>query len=178
MKNSQTLSMTHGNPTMLLAWFALPMLIGNLFQQAYNLADSVIVGRFVGPSALAAVGATGSVTFLFFSICNGISSGCGIVTLQLFGAGDPLRTKRAIANSSYIMLLAALVMGIAAFIAAPWVLGLMDTPADILPDAVLYMRMNCIGVPLVAVYNYVSSMLRAPGCLMRYDKWKKKNQTA
>ena len=163
MKNSQMLSMTQGNPTVLLAWFALPMLIGNLFKQAYNLVDSVIVGRFVGSSALAAVGATGSVTFLFFSICSGISSGCGIVTSQLFGAGEPLRTKRAIANSSYIMLIAALVMSVAAYIAAPWILGLMETPADILPDAVLYMRMNCIGVPLVAVYNYVSSMLRALG---------------
>lgn len=163
MKNNQMLSMTQGNPTLLLAWFALPMLIGNVFQQAYNLVDSVIVGRFVGSSALAAVGATGSVTFLFFSICSGISSGCGIVTSQLFGAGDPLRTKRAIANSSYIMLLAALVMGVAAFMAAPWILGVMETPEEILPTAVLYMRMNCIGVPLVAVYNYVSSMLRALG---------------
>ncbi len=163
MKKDQTLSMTQGNPTMLLAWFALPMLIGNLFQQAYNLVDSVVVGRFVGSSALAAIGATGSVTFLFFSICNGIGSGCGIVTSQLFGAGDPRRTKRAIANSAYIMLIASLVMSVVAYVAAPWILGLMDTPADILPDAVLYMRMNCIGVPLVAVYNYVSSMLRALG---------------
>ena len=163
MKNSRTTSMLEGNPTVLLAWFALPMFIGNLFQHMYNLADSVIVGRFVGASSLAAVGATGSVTFLFFSICNGIGSGCGVVTAQLFGAGNPVRTKRAIANASYIMFIASLVMAVIAFIAAPWFLKLMDTPPDILPEAVMYMRINCIGVPLVAVYNYVSSMLRALG---------------
>lgn len=163
MKKDHTRSMTEGNPTLLMARFALPMLVGNLFQQAYNLADSIIVGRFVGASALASVGATGSVTFLFFSICNGISSGCGIVTSQLFGSGDALRTKRAIANSAYVMMMAALVMGLVAFIAAPSVLRLLGTPADILPNAMLYMRMNCIGVPLVGVYNYIASMLRALG---------------
>lgn len=163
MKKDTTMSMTMGNPTVLLLAFALPMLIGNLFQQAYNLADSVIVGRFVGSSALAAIGATGSVTFLFFSICGGISSGCGIVTSQIFGSGDALRTRRAIANSAYVMFAAAVVMGLTAFIAAPGILRLMDTPPDILPDAILYMRMNCIGVPLVGVYNYVASMLRALG---------------
>lgn len=163
MKKDTTLSMTQGNPTRLLLWFSLPMLIGNLFQQAYNLVDSVIVGRFVGSAALAAIGATGSVTFLFFSICGGISSGCGIVTSQVFGAGDTRRTRRAIVNSAYVMLVSSVGMGAAAYVAARWVLQLMGTPPDILPDAVLYMRVSCVGVPLVGVYNYVSSMLRALG---------------
>ena len=155
--------MTEGNPLALLAVFALPMLIGNLFQQAYNMADSIIVGQFVGANALAAIGSTGSVTFLFFSVCSGISSGGGIVTAQYFGAGDGDRVKRAIANSAYIMFGASLLMGGAAFAAAPAALRLMGTPEDILPDAVTYMRMSCAGVPLVAVYNYSASMLRALG---------------
>ena len=163
MKNNKTLNMTSGNPTRLLILFAIPMLIGNLFQQAYNLADSIIVGKFVGSAALAAVGSTGSVTFLFFSVCNGISSGAGIVTSQYFGAGDAQRVKRAIANSAYLMFGASLVMGILAFIAAPSILKFMETPADILPTATLYMRISCLGVPLVGVYNYSSSMLRALG---------------
>lgn len=163
MKHSKNLNMTQGNPAALLALFALPMLVGNIFQQAYNLVDSVIVGKFVGADALAAVGSTGSVTFLFFSICNGIGSGSGIVTSQYFGAGDPVRTKRAIANSAYIMFVTALIMGLAAFFAAPSMLRLMKTPAEILPDATTYMRMSCLGVPLIAVYNYSSSMLRALG---------------
>ena len=163
MKNNKTLNMTSGNPTRLLILFAIPMLIGNLFQQAYNLADSIIVGKYVGAAALAAVGSTGSVTFLFFSVCNGISSGAGIVTSQFFGAGNDSKVKRAIANSAYIMFSTSLVMGILAFIAAPAILRFMDTPADIIATSTLYMRISCIGVPLIGVYNYASSMLRALG---------------
>ncbi|MBQ3156282.1 MAG: MATE family efflux transporter [Clostridia bacterium] len=163
MRTNASINMTQGRPTGLLLRFAIPMLIGNIFQQAYSLADSVIVGQFVGASALAAVGSTGSVTFLFFSVCNGIASGSGIVTSQYFGAGDPMKTKTAIANAAYIMFAASLVMGVIAFLAAPAVLGLMETPPEVLADATLYMRMSCIGVPLVAVYNYASSMLRALG---------------
>jgi Na+-driven multidrug efflux pump len=76
-KGNATMNMTEGRPLALLSVFALPLLIGNLFQQAYNLADSMIVGRLLGADALAAVGATGSISFLFFSIFNGISGGCG-----------------------------------------------------------------------------------------------------
>lgn len=72
MQKSKTLNMTEGRPLALLAVFSLPLLIGNLFQQAYNLADSIIVGKLIGAAALASIGATGSVTFLFFSVCNGI----------------------------------------------------------------------------------------------------------
>ena len=163
MKGTRNLNMTQGSPTRLLLAFAIPMLIGNLFQQLYSLTDSVIVGQFLGSDALAAVGSTGSVTFLFFSICNGIGSGAGIVVAQLFGAGQHKRTKRAIANAAYIMLVASLLMGVTAFFAAPAVLGLMGVPEDLLPDATTYMRMSCLGVPLVAVYNYSSSMLRSLG---------------
>ncbi len=163
MRSNQTVDMTRGNAAGLLIRFAIPMLIGNLFQQAYNLGDSMIVGRFLGANALAAVGATGSVTFLFFSICNGISSGCGVVAAQSFGSGDEALTKRAIANAAYIMFSTALIMGVAAYLAAPSVLRMMGTHPDILLDATTYMRMSCIGVPLIAVYNYTSSMLRALG---------------
>ena len=163
MKSTRTLNMTSGNPTRLLMQFAIPMLIGNLFQQTYSLADSMIVGQFLGSDALAAVGSTGSVTFLFFSICNGIGSGAGIVTAQFFGAGQHARTKRSIANAAYIMLVASFLMGVAAFFAAPLVLGMMGVPPELMPDATTYMQMSCIGVPLVAVYNFSSSMLRSLG---------------
>ena len=163
MQTRQMVDMTRGSITRLLIQFAIPMLIGNLFQQAYNLGDSMIVGHFLGSDALAAVGATGSVTFLFFSICNGISSGCGVVAAQSYGSGDTALTKRAIANAAYIMFTTALIMGVAAFLAAPTVLRLMGTHPDILENATIYMRMSCLGVPLIAVYNYTSSMLRALG---------------
>ena len=82
MRSHHTVDMTQGNITRLLIRFAIPMLIGNLFQQAYNLGDSMIVGQFLGSDALAAVGATGSVSFLFFSVCNGISQFSRLITLR------------------------------------------------------------------------------------------------
>ena len=163
MMRSRTLNMTAGDPMRLLAIFAIPLLIGNVFQQAYNLVDSIVVGRFVGSSALAAVGASNSVTFLFFSICNGISGGGGIVTAQFFGAGDGDSVKKSIANSAYITFGGSILMAVIAFAAAPIVLGWVGTPRDILPDSILYMHVVCVGVPFVAVYNYAASMLRALG---------------
>ncbi len=160
---STTMNMTEGSPLALLSVFALPLLIGNLFQQAYNLADSMIVGRLLGANALAAVGATGSISFLFFSIFNGISGGCGIVTARYFGARKDEMVYRAIVNSAYIMMSFALLTGTAAFIMVPSVLSWMGTPAEILPDAIVYMRMTSASVPLIAVYNYASSMQRALG---------------
>ncbi len=141
------MNMTKGKPLPLLAVFAFPLLIGNLFQQAYMLADSAIVGRMLGAGALAAVGSTGSISFLFFSLCNGISSGGGIVTAQYFGAGNPEFVKRTIVNSAYVLFSIALITGSASFLLVPTVLGWMGTPADILPDAVIYMRMTCASMP-------------------------------
>ena len=97
MRSNQTVDMTRGNITRLLIRFAIPMLIGNIFQQMYNLVDSIIVGKFVGSNALASVGATNSVSFLFFALCNGLGSGGGIITAQQFGAGNKEKVKKAIA---------------------------------------------------------------------------------
>ena len=163
MNRSNIIDMTKGRPLSLLIAFAIPMLTGNMFQQVYNLADSIIVGRLIGSGALAAVGATTSLSFLFFSVCNGIGNGGGIVVAQCFGAGDAFRIRRAITNSAYLMLLSSLIMGLAAFLAAPSLLRLIGTPSDIVANSIIYMRMACISVPLVAVYNYSASMLRALG---------------
>lgn len=157
------INMTEGQPLRLLLAFALPMLVGNVFQQLYSAVDSIVVGKFNGSGALGAIGCTGTVTFLFFSISNGIGSGCGVVTAQYFGAGKNDRVRRALANSAYIMLSAGILMSVIAFFAAPAVLSIMKTPGDLLPDAITYIRVNCIGVPLVAVYNYSASMERAMG---------------
>jgi len=158
-----TMNMTEGKPLALLSVFALPLLIGNLFQQAYNMADSMIVGQMLGANALAAVGATGSISFLFFSFFSGISGGCGIVTAQFFGARKDTEVCKAIANSAYITLASSLLTGTLAFLMVPTVLTWMGTPAEILPDAITYMRMTSASVPLIAVYNYASSMQRALG---------------
>ncbi len=163
MRRHATMNMTEGSPLALLSVFALPLLIGNIFQQAYNLADSMIVGRLLGADALAAVGATGAISFLFFSLFNGISGGCGIVTAQYFGARKEEEVRLCISNSAYIMLASSLVTGTAAFLMVPTVLAWMGTPPEILPEAIVYMRMTSASVPLVAVYNYASSMQRALG---------------
>lgn len=160
---SKTLNMTEGNPLYLLVVFAIPMLIGNIFQQTYNLVDSVIVGKYVGANALAAIGVTNSISFLFFALCNGIGSGGGIITARQFGAGDKETVKKAIVNSGYILIMGSLVVGTIAFLLAESLLLLMNTPKDILPDALLYMRLQCVGLPLIAIYNHVSAMLRAIG---------------
>ena len=160
---SKTLNMTEGNPVKLLLVFALPMLLGNLFQQMYNLVDSVIVGKFCGTNALAAVGATGSVNFLFFALCNGLGNGGGIVTARHFGAGDEERVKSSIANSGYTLIFGAMIIGTVALILSGTIHVLLGTPEEIRGDSVLYMQMMCASLPLVALYNHVSSMLRALG---------------
>ena len=161
MRNS--MNMTSGNTTALLIKFSIPMLIGNIFQQFYNLVDSVVVGQLVGANALAAIGATSSVTFFFFALCNGVSSGGGIITSQAFGENDTGRVKSCIANSAYIMIIMPLIVGLIAGSVAEPVLKLLDTPAVILPDAVAYIQVMCWGLIFVSIYNFGSSMLRALG---------------
>lgn len=158
-----TMDMTKGSAVRHILVFSLPMLIGNIFQQLYNLADSVIVGRLVGANALAAVGATGSITFFFFALCNGIGSGGGIITSQSFGSHDDDRVRSCIANVGYIMFIFPIFVGAAAFALAEPLLVLLSTPQDILADAVIYTRVLSVGLLFVSVYNYVSCMLRALG---------------
>ncbi len=157
------LNMTEGSPVRLLILFSIPMMIGNLFQQLYNLADSIIVGQMIGSHALAAIGATNSACFFFFAICNGIGSGGGVITAQCFGEGDTSQVKSCIANVGYIMTALPLVVGAAAFIFAHPLLVLLQTPADIFDSALSYFRIMCVGLLFVSIYNYVSSMLRALG---------------
>lgn len=162
MKNNN-IDMTVGSPVRHILIFALPMLIGNIFQQVYNLVDSIIVGQFVGANALAAIGATNSLTFFFFALCNGIGSGGGIITSQFFGAGDTSKVKRCISNAGYIMIIFPLIVGSIAYVTAGSLLTALNTPEAIFADALSYSRIMCIGLVFVSLYNYVSSMLRALG---------------
>ena len=158
-----TTDMTRGNPVKHIILFSLPALIGNIFQQIYNLADSIIVGRVIGADALAAVGATGSITFLFFALCNGIGSGGGIIASQYYGAHDEKNVKKCIVNTGLIMLIVPLIFGSIGFLSADMLLKLLNTPEDILADAAMYVRYMCLGLMFVSMYNYISSILRALG---------------
>ena len=163
MASRYVLDMTKGNETKLLLQFTLPMLVGNIFQQFYNMVDSVIVGRFVGTNALGAVGSVGSITFLFFSLCMGLGSGIGILISQYFGAGEEEYVKKIIANSIYITLVTGLLMSLCGAALAEPILHLMHTPAENFADALVYMRIVCGFTVVVAGYNTVSAELRALG---------------
>lgn len=157
------LNMTEGNPLSLLARFSVPMLIGNIFQQVYNFADSIIVGQLLGADSLAAVGMSSAVTFLFIALCNGIGSGGGIVCAQYFGADESGRVKTCITNTAYIMFGLSIIIGAIAYILAIPMLNVLNTPANIFDETLDYVRVMCVGVIFVAIYNYGSSMLRALG---------------
>ncbi len=155
--------MTQGKPAGLLLSFMIPMIIGNVFQQFYNMVDSMIVGKYVGANALAAVGATGSLNFFIFAVCNGLSNGVGVVVSQYFGAGNEKQVKKAIGNAIYIMVTSAMVMGSLGVLLARPLLTLLKTPADIIGDSVVYMQIMCGGVFAVALYNGVAAVLRGIG---------------
>jgi putative efflux protein, MATE family len=163
MEKKAVYSMTEGSPTRLLLKFTLPMLIGNLFQQLYNMVDSIVVGRFVGANALASVGATGSLNFLFFAMSFGIAAGVGVVVSQYFGAGKMDMVEKSIINGMYLLAVVSAVMGVIGIISARWILVVLDTPEIILDDAVVYMRVSCAGILAIAAYNGVASVLRALG---------------
>ncbi|MCI8899955.1 MAG: MATE family efflux transporter [Lachnospiraceae bacterium] len=163
MEKQAVHSMTEGSPAGLLLKFTIPMLIGNLFQQFYNMVDSIVVGRFVGANALASVGATGSLNFLLFAMSFGISAGVGVVVSQHFGAGRMDMVEKSIINGMYLLAAVSVVMGIVGITSARWVLTALDTPQAILDDAVTYMRVSCAGILAIAAYNGVASVLRALG---------------
>jgi len=155
--------MTKGNETSLLLNFMLPMLLGNVFQQFYNIVDSAIVGRFEGATSLGAIGCTGSLNFLFFSTCNGLSVGAGILVAQRFGAKNKELVKKTIANSLYIVGAVGFLISILGVLLARPVLTFMETPATQLEDAIDYMRIISSGTIAVAVYNFAAQAMRALG---------------
>ena len=158
-----TVDMTKGSPLKLLIRFSIPILIGNLFQQVYTLADRIIVGRFVGDTAFSAIGATNALSMLFMSMCMGAAIGTGVVVSQYFGAKDEKGTATSIANGSYACILIAIVMTLLALVTTKPILVLLHTPQSILPDALTYMYIFMGGLLAVAAYYTPFSILRALG---------------
>ena len=162
-QNKFVKDMTKGNPMQLLIQFSLPLLVGNIFQQLYNMVDSIIVGNFVGANALGAIGTTNSLNFFFFSLVAGLSVGIGIIVAQYFGFGDEEKVKDAIGNSIWIITVCSVIMAIIGFVTARPILVLLDTDQVILNDAVAYLKVVSIGIVCVGFYNGVSGILRALG---------------
>lgn len=163
MNKSNITDMTVGSPTKHILKFTVPLLIGNLFQQLYNMVDSLIVGNFVGANALAAVGTCGSVNFLFFSLTSGLAIGIGVIVAQYFGAKNDEKVKSTIANSFYVLTISSIVVSLLGIIFAPLILRILQTPSSIINDSIIYMRTTCAGIIAIAFYNGVAAILRALG---------------
>ena len=155
--------MTKGSPLRLIVLFTLPVLIGNLFQNFYNLVDSVIVGRFLGVNALAAVGATGTIAFLIFGWINGITGGFGIMLAQSFGAGDEKHLRHYTAMSVYLCTAMAVLMAGGLLLANGWILKAMNTPDSIFEDTKSYIGIVYAGIPITIAYNMLASISRSMG---------------
>lgn len=155
--------MREGTPWKLLLQFAVPLFIGNIFQQLYNMVDSVIVGNFVSTNALGAIGTTNSLTFFFFSLVGGLSVGIGIIVAQFFGASDEEKVREVIGNAVWIIAIGTVVMAIIGFFAARPLLVLLRTDPIILNDAVNYLKVTSLGICCIGLYNGVSGILRALG---------------
>ena len=155
--------MTSGKPMKIIINFTLPIFIGNVFQQFYNMADAVIVGKFVGTGALAAVGSTGTIMFLIYGFVVGMTAGFTVLTAQKFGAGDMYAMRRTVAGASILSLIIGAVLTAAFMILMkPW-LTVMNTPEDIFADAYAYIMIISGGILAQMLYNLLASILRALG---------------
>ena len=162
MKSAQN-DMTVGNPMKIILGFTLPIFIGNVFQQFYNMADAVIVGKFVGNKALAAVGSTGTIMFLIYGFVVGMTAGFTVLTAQKFGAGDMKGMRKTVAGAGILSFVVGALLTILFMAFMKPLLILMNTPSDIFADAYSYIMIVSGGILAKMLYNLLSSILRALG---------------
>ena len=155
--------MTSGSPLRLILVFMIPLLLGNLFQQFYNIVDAMIVGRLLGADALAAVGSSSSVQFLVLGFCMGSCAGFGIPVSQRFGAEDMQGLRRYVYHSLVVTVIIAAVLTTLTALLCPLIMHIMQTPEDIYQDAYRYLLIIFLGIPFTLLYNLLSSLLRAVG---------------
>ena len=160
---AKTIDMTTGSPAKHILRFTVPLLLGNLFQQFYNMVDTVIIGQFLGKSALASVGSTGSIIFMIIGLCLGICAGFGIPVSQRFGAKDYSEMRRYVANSAWTSMGLAVIITTLVLIYCDDILQAMNTPSDIYDGAYTYLSILFMGIPLTLLYNLCSSVVRAMG---------------
>ena len=158
-----TNDMTTGNPVKLILLFSIPLLIGNIFQQFYSMVDTIIVGRFVGVEALAAVGTTSSMVFLVNGFVMGLTSGFAVLISQKYGAKDEAGVKKAVASSITLSIIATIIVTFISVISAKPLLALMNTPSNIMKDASTYIVILYAGNVAIIFYNMMAAILRALG---------------
>ena len=155
--------MTQGNPMRLILGFAVPLLFGLIFQQFYSMVDTIIVGKYLGVDALAAVGATGSVNFLIIGFCMGVCSGFAIPVAQEFGARHEENLRRYVANCVWLSVIFAVVMTVLVAILCRPILQVMRTPANIIDSSYDYIFIIFLGIPITYLYNMTAAILRSLG---------------
>ena len=155
--------MAQGNPGKLILAFALPLMAGNVFQQLYTVVDTMVVGKYLGVGALAALGAADWMNWMMLGIVQGFAQGFAIRMAQEFGAGKYESLRKVIGSSGILALISSLFLVIAGQLTARPVLALLQTPDDIMGNALLYLRIMFLGLPIVMAYNFFASILRSLG---------------
>lgn len=162
MKSSEK-DMTKGKPGRLILTFALPLMLGNMFQQAYTLVDTAVVGQVVGVNALAAIGSVDWFNWMSLGVCQGLTQGFSILLAQQFGAKDEQGIKKTLGTSLLLSMFSALAVTVLFLVSTGPVLSLMGTREEILGDSLLYIRIMFSGIIIVMTYNWLSAVLRAIG---------------
>jgi len=155
--------MTTGSPMQKLVQFSIPLLVGNLAQQMYNTVDSIVVGKYIGDTALAAVGTAGPILNLLLVLFMGIATGASILASQYFGAKDRDTLSRVVGTTIALTVLSSLVVMVIGYFASPFLIGLMSPPADVGEGAVIYLKIIFLGILGGGAYNILSGVLRGIG---------------
>lgn len=163
MSNTKNTALTEGSIPKKIIGFALPLFFGQMFQQFYNMADSLIVGNFLGDEALASVTSTGSLIFLLVGFFNGTAMGAGVVISRYFGAKNYDKVRIAVHTDVAFGIVAGILMSIVGVLFTPQILRWMGTPADVFPNSVMYLRVYFCGSLAVVLYNVCKSILQAVG---------------
>ena len=150
-------------PFTALLIFALPIMLGKLFQQLYTMVDSAIVGRYVSQNALAAVGASGSLSHVFICVAIGGGVGASVIVSRYFGGKDFAKMKTAIFTSLFLFLGTSVVLAIVGLLTSRWIMAVLNTPAEAFDLAVVYLKIYFLGLPFLFLYNVISSMFNAMG---------------
>lgn len=158
-----TKDLTTGSPLKLIITFTFPAFLGMLFQQFYNVVDTIIVGKLLGIGPLAGVGATGSLNFMVLGFCMGICNGFAIPVAQKFGAGDQVELRKFVANSLWLVAIIALVLTVPVCVYCRSILRVMNTPEDVFEYAYQYIFIIFLGIPAALLYNILAAILRSLG---------------
>lgn len=163
MRKSEMRDMTKGNVFNIILGFAIPLLLGMLFQQFYSMVDTIIVGKYLGVSALASVGSTGSINFMIIGFCMGVCNGFAIPVAQKFGAGNFKKLRKYVFNSGFLAIVFSAVMTLIVCVFCRQILIAMRTPEDIIQGAYSYIYVIFLGIPATYLYNLLSGIIRSLG---------------